>query len=222
MDNHVQIRCYALGPFVENCYLLVGPSGVKAALVDPGLESEPLLDVLKGRGLELEWIINTHGHLDHVAGNRFFKERTEARLIIHPGDREFLDRVESQAAMFGFEAENSPPPDADFEEGKPFIFDDVEFEVIHTPGHSPGGICLRLGQKLLVGDTLFKGSIGRSDLPGGSHRLLIESIRRKLFCLPQETVCYPGHGPETTLAEERRCNPFVADRAVSADGLEPS
>jgi hydroxyacylglutathione hydrolase len=222
MENGVKFNCYALGPFVENCYMLIGPSGSKAALVDPGLESEPLLDILQERGLELEWIINTHGHLDHSAGNRFFKEKTGAKLIIHPGDHQFLERIQESAAMFGFEAENSPPPDAAFEEGSPFIFDGVAFEVIHTPGHSPGGVCLRLGSRLLVGDTLFKGSIGRSDLPGGSHSVLVESIRNKLFSLPGETVCYPGHGPETTLAEERRENPFVSDSAVDADRQERS
>ena len=222
MDNYVQIRCYELGPFVENCYMLVGPSGRRAALVDPGLDSEPLLDIMNEQNLELEWIINTHSHLDHTAGNRYFKERTGAKLIIHPGDREFLQKTAASAARFGIEAEDSPPPDAAFEEGSPFIFDGVEFEVIHTPGHSPGSICLRLGSRLLVGDTLFKGSIGRSDLPGGSHQVLVESIRNKLFSLPGETVCYPGHGPETTLADERRDNPFVSDRAVGADIQERS
>jgi glyoxylase-like metal-dependent hydrolase (beta-lactamase superfamily II) len=214
MSSPVEFQCYALGPFVENCYLLVGPSRRKAAIVDPGLDSDVLLELIQERGLELEWIINTHGHVDHVAGNHFFKNNSGARLIIHPGDREFLKRVKSQAAMFGIEAEDSPPPDADFEEGKPFLFDGAEFEVIHTPGHSPGGVCLRLDNHLLVGDTLFKGSIGRSDLPGGSHRVLVESIRNKLFRLPGETICLPGHGPETTLAEERLTNPFVSNGAA--------
>jgi glyoxylase-like metal-dependent hydrolase (beta-lactamase superfamily II) len=214
MSSPLKIECYALGPFIENCYVLVGPSGSKAAIVDPGLDSEPLLELFQERGLELEWIINTHGHLDHVAGNSYFKKNTAAKLIIHPGDREFLSRVRSQAAMFGMEAEDSPPPDADFEEGTPFIFDGAEFEVIHTPGHSPGGVCLRFDNRLLVGDTLFKGSIGRSDLPGGSHRVLVESIRGKLFSLPGETICLPGHGPETTLADERLNNPFVSDRVA--------
>jgi glyoxylase-like metal-dependent hydrolase (beta-lactamase superfamily II) len=116
--------------------------------------------------------------------------------------------------MFGIQADDSPPPDADFEDGKPFVFDGAEFDVIHTPGHSPGGVCLMLGNRLLVGDTLFKGSVGRSDLPGGSHQVLVESVRNKLFRLPGETICLPGHGPETTLAEERASNPFVSDRAA--------
>lgn len=214
MSGPIRIQCFTLGPFAQNCYLLVGPSGRKAALVDPGFDSEMLLEPLRERGLELEWIINTHGHVDHVAGNRFFKQRTGARLIIHPGDGGLLTEVESHAAMFGLQAENSPPPDDEFAEGRPFVFDGVEFRVIHTPGHSPGSVCLEWDSQLLVGDTLFQGSVGRSDLPGGSHEVLIASIRRKLFDLPGKTVCFPGHGPETTLAEERRSNPFVSDAAV--------
>jgi glyoxylase-like metal-dependent hydrolase (beta-lactamase superfamily II) len=216
MTDRVRLRRFTLGPFAENSYLLVGASGNRAALVDPGFDSDVLLDVLAEQGLELEWIINTHGHVDHVAGNRFFKERTGARLIIHPADAELLGQVRSHARMFGLQADDSPPPDQFFAEGTPFVFDGQEFEVIHTPGHSPGSVCLRWGERLLVGDTLFQGSVGRSDLPGGSHEVLVQSIRRKLFGLPGETVCYPGHGPETSLAEERSSNPFVSDRAVGA------
>jgi glyoxylase-like metal-dependent hydrolase (beta-lactamase superfamily II) len=216
MSGSIRMQCFTLGPFAQNCYLLVGPSERKAALVDPGFDSEMLLEPLREKGLELEWIVNTHGHMDHVAGNRFFKEQTGARLIIHPGDAGMLGEVESHAGMFGLQAENSPPPDDEFDEDRPFVFDGVEFRVIHTPGHSPGSICLGWDARLLVGDTLFQGSIGRSDLPGGSHEVLIDSIRRKLFGLPGETVCLPGHGPETTLAEERRSNPFVSDQAAAA------
>lgn len=214
MSERIGIQCFTLGPFAQNCYLLVGPSGRRAAIVDPGFDSGLLLEPLEERGLELEWIINTHGHVDHVAGNRFFKQRTAARLIIHPADAGLLGEVESHARMFGLEAENSPPPDARFAEGEPFLFDGVVMNVFHTPGHSPGSVCLGWDSQLLVGDTLFRGSVGRSDLPGGSHEVLVASIRRKLFSLPGETVCLPGHGPETTLAEERRSNPFVSDRAL--------
>lgn len=214
MAGPIAIQCFTLGPFAQNCYLLVGPSGRKAAIVDPGFDSELLLDLLQERELELEWIVNTHGHVDHVAGNRFFKERTAARLIIHPGDAGMLSQVESHARMFGLAGENSPPPDERFAEGEPFRFDGVALDVLHTPGHSPGSVCLAWDSRVLVGDTLFYGSVGRSDLPGGSHEVLIASIRRKLFGLPGETVCLPGHGPETTIAEERRNNPFVSDRAV--------
>ena len=220
MENGIELRRFTLGPFAENCYLLVGPSGRKAALVDPGIGSEPLLKEIEAHGLDLEWIVNTHGHLDHVAGNAFFKTSTDARLIIHPDDAPMLSQMSVQARFFGLEAESSPPPDAHFVEGEPFRFDGAAIEVIHTPGHSPGGVCLRFGERMLVGDTLFRGSIGRTDLPGGSADQLIASIRLKLFRLPAETVCYPGHGPETTLVEERTNNPFVSDRVADATAAD--
>ncbi len=216
MDERLELSKFTLGPFAENGYLLVGPSGRAAALVDPGLESEVILDTIVERDLDLQWIVNTHAHLDHVSGNRFFKDKTGARLILHAADLPLLDNLESQARAFGFEVPASPAPDEHFEEGVPFLFDGLEFEVLHTPGHSPGGVCLLLGDCVIVGDTLFQGSIGRTDLPGGSMEELVESIRGKLFGLSDGTVCYPGHGPETTVGVERKTNPFVADRLFDA------
>jgi glyoxylase-like metal-dependent hydrolase (beta-lactamase superfamily II) len=212
----MKLQRFTYGPFAENSYLIVGRSGRKAALVDPGLDSEPLLDVLQEQGLALEWIINTHGHLDHVAANAFFKTHTAARLILHPADEPLLQRLVDQGRLYGFELQASPAPDEYFDEARPFGFDELEFEVIHTPGHSPGGVCLRWGMNMIVGDTLFNGSIGRTDLAGGSFDELRVSIRDKLFRLPGDTICHPGHGPETTLAAERRSNPFVGDAAVGA------
>jgi len=216
----MKLQRFTYGPFAENSFLVVGNSGRKAALVDPGLDSEPLLDVLRDEDLELEWIINTHGHLDHIACNAFFKAQTAARLIIHAADEPFLRGLSEQGRRFGFEVEPSPAPDEHFVEGRPFAFDGIEFEVIHTPGHTPGGVCLRSGQSMIVGDTLFSGSVGRTDLPGGSFEALRGSIREKLFRLPDETICYPGHGPETTLGIERRSNPFVGDAAVGVPSQE--
>jgi len=223
MPDRIELIRHTDMLFAENCYLLIGPSGRRAAVVDPGLESEVLLDTLEDRGITLDWIINTHGHLDHVAGNRIFKERTGARLIIHPGDLDLLMNVQLQLEQvralglpMELEVPPSPSPDEFFVEGEPFELDGVAFEVIHTPGHSPGGTCLRFGERLLVGDLLFQGSVGRTDLPGGSTAQLIHSIRQKLFRLPGETVCLPGHGESTTLAAEREHNPFVSDRAVDA------
>jgi glyoxylase-like metal-dependent hydrolase (beta-lactamase superfamily II) len=225
MADTIQIDRFTVGPFEENCYLLVGPSGRDAALVDPGLGSEPILETLRERGLTLKWIINTHGHVDHVAGNKFFKDNTDARLIIHPDDVELAARAPQQMQSLqlmgvgsGYDVPGSPPPDELFDEGVPLEFDGLSFDVIHTPGHSPGGVCLYREGTLICGDTLFMGSIGRTDLPGGSGDQLIASIRGKLFRLPGETVCYPGHGPETTLDHERRTNFFVSDSAV---GVSP-
>lgn len=209
---------FTFGPFEENPYLLVGPSGRKAMLVDPGIGSEPILDLALERGLEIVAIVNTHAHLDHVAANAFFKERTGAPIALHAADLPLLANVERQGAMFGLRVPPSPEPDVELKEGEPFLFDGVAFEVIHTPGHSPGGVCLRHGSSMLVGDTLFQGSIGRTDLPGGDMAALVRSIREKLFVLPGETVCWPGHGPETTIDAERRFNPFVSDAAVGVGG----
>ncbi len=221
MASPIRITRFTLGPFAQNCYLLIGPSGRRAALVDPGLQSEGVLHALAEQDLELDWIINTHGHVDHVAGNQFFKQHTGARLIIHPADAEMAARAREQFEQLqrlglglDLRVADSPPPDAFFEEGRPFMFDGTRFEVIHTPGHSPGGVCLAWNGQAIVGDTLFRGSIGRTDLPQGSHSQLITSIRDKLFRLPDHTVCHPGHGPQTTLGEERRSNPFVSDGAV--------
>lgn len=216
MDRQLEVVRFTLGPFQENAYLLVGPSGRRALLVDPGLDSEGILSTIETRGLTLDLIVNTHGHLDHAAGNRFFKERTGARLAVHPADAPYLDRLSAQAAAFGLEAEDSPPPDVALAEGTPLPFDGLLFSVLHTPGHTPGGVCFGVPGRCFVGDTLFRGSVGRTDLPGGCFEDLLRSIRNKLFSLPGDTVCHPGHGPETTLAEERLHNPFVSDEAALA------
>ncbi len=184
-------------------------------LVDPGIDSEPIADVLARRGLSIALILNTHGHLDHVAGNAFFKKLSGAPIAIHPADRPFLDRVRAQAAMYGLTAADSPPPDLALDEGTPVGFDGIAFDVFHTPGHSPGSVCLLHGKQMLVGDTLFRGSVGRTDLPGGDWDTLVDSIRRKLFVLADDVACHPGHEGETTIGAERRSNPFVSDAALA-------
>ncbi len=212
--DDLELLRFTVGPFEENVYLLIGPSGSRAALFDPGIGSEVVLATLESRTLSLEMIVNTHGHVDHAAGNGFFKRRTGAPLAIHPLDAPFLRGLEAQALAFGVQAEACPEPDLELRDGTPLRFDGLDLEVIHTPGHTPGGTCIRFGRRMIVGDTLFQGSVGRTDLPGGSWEELVASIRDKLFRLPGDIVCYPGHGPETTLADERRDNPFVSDAAV--------
>lgn len=214
MHDELEILRFTVGPFEQNPYVVVGPSGRRALLVDPGLGSEGLLEEIERRGLAIELIVNTHGHLDHVAGNAFFRRSTGALLAVHPLDRPYLESVQAQAAAYGFQVEPSPPPDLDLEEGAPVRFDGIELDVLHTPGHTPGSVCLKLGRRAIVGDTLFRGSVGRTDLPGGSWAALVDSIRNKLFQLSPDTVCLPGHGPETTIEHERRTNPFVSDAAA--------
>jgi glyoxylase-like metal-dependent hydrolase (beta-lactamase superfamily II) len=201
---------FPLGPFQANAYLLVGSSGTRAALIDPGLEVEAILDAVRRRGLTVEWILNTHGHLDHTAGNAAAKRATGAPLAIHREDVVWLERLQAQGVAFGIQVEDSPAPDVVLEDGQRLPFDGLTLEVLHTPGHSPGSVCFRADDLLFVGDTLFRGSVGRTDLPGGSWEVLKRSIQQRLLVLPDALPCWPGHGPETTLGEERRSNPFLA------------
>lgn len=210
----LEILRFTCGPFAENTYAVVGPSGTLAMVVDPGIGSEPVLGDLRARGLAVGLVVNTHGHLDHVAGNAYFVRESGAPLMIHRADLPYLRAVRRQAEAFGLEAEDSPEPTAFLDEGVPLAFDGAAFDVLHTPGHTPGGVCLRLGRQMLVGDTLFRGSVGRTDLPGGDWETLVASIRTKLFALPDDVVCYPGHEAETTIGWERRSNPFVGDAAA--------
>jgi hydroxyacylglutathione hydrolase len=205
---------FTYGPFAENTYVVVGGSGRRAMLVDPGFGSEPVWDAIVARGLTIELILNTHGHLDHVAGNAHFKRKSGAPIALHPADKPFLDNVRTQASMYGLTAEDSPPADIELAEGSPLTFDGAEFDVIHTPGHTPGGVCLRRGRQMIVGDTLFCGSVGRTDLPGGDWDALLASIRGKLFALPDDVECFPGHEGPTTIGHERLTNPFVGDAAL--------
>lgn len=198
----VRIERTVVGPFYTNCYLLYDDSSGEAILIDPGLDSEVILDRIK-EGLKLNLIINTHGHFDHVACNGFFKRKTGARIAIHEDDVEILKSIPEQSLWFGVMAPPSPQPDLTLKEGDSVEIGEIKLKVIHTPGHTPGGICLLGDGFLFSGDTLFRGSMGRTDLPGGSLDELIRSIKTKLFTLPDETLVYPGHGEMTSIGEER-------------------
>ncbi len=202
------IKSFVVGPLENNVYLVAEEESKKAAIIDPGIDSEGILRFLERLGLELELIINTHGHFDHTYANGFFKAKTRARLLIHEKDLPVLRRLQAEAILFGIKADPSPEPDLLLQEGDTIELGGISFWVLHTPGHTPGGICLYGNGGVFVGDTLFAGSIGRTDLPGGSYEALITSVEGKLFTLPEDTVVYPGHGPETTIGEEKRSNPF--------------
>jgi glyoxylase-like metal-dependent hydrolase (beta-lactamase superfamily II) len=206
-----------VGPLQSNSYLLADEVTGEAALFDPGMESEPVADVLARERLTVTAIINTHGHFDHVFGNAYFKAKTGAPLLMHRADLDLVKRLEEQSLYFGFRATPSPLPDRFLEEGDEVRVGGIRLRVLHTPGHSPGGICLVTDGTAFVGDTLFAGSIGRTDLPGGSAETLLTSIREKLLTLPDDTVIYPGHGPATTIGHERRHNPFLTGRVPLFD-----
>jgi glyoxylase-like metal-dependent hydrolase (beta-lactamase superfamily II) len=199
-----------VGPLAENTYIVEHAATRKGVVVDPGFEGEEILGRLAERGITLEKILLTHGHLDHVAAVRILKERTGAAIHIHPDDSERMQTAGDQGRMFGLHIENPPPPDVLLGEGDRIALGDQTFQVLHTPGHTPGHVTFLAGEMAFVGDLIFAGSIGRTDLPGGSYDALIRAVREKIFTLPDRTVLFPGHGPSTTVGEERRSNPFFA------------
>ena len=203
------IKELAVGMLMANCIILGCEETREAAVIDPGDETERILLSLADSKLKLKYIINTHGHFDHVGGNKEMKEATGADILIHFLDAPMLSQLSSDATLLGFSAENSPPPDRTLEDSDTISFGEISLKVIHTPGHSPGGISLYIDNKVFVGDTLFSGSIGRSDLPGGDFGTLISSIKNRLFDLGDDVKVFPGHGPNTTIGREKHSNPFV-------------
>ncbi len=199
-----------VGPLGVNCFILgCGETG-QGVVIDAGGDSARIIAAVERLKLSIVHIINTHGHFDHIGANRALRERFGAGLMIHPADIPLLDRAADIARGYGIAGENSPHPDTCLEDGMEIGFGRLSMSVLHTPGHSPGGCCFYLEQekKVITGDTLFANSIGRTDLPGGSHGQLLDSVRSRLFTLPDEVVAYPGHGPETTIGHEKRHNPY--------------
>lgn len=193
-----------------NCYIVGCEETKEVAVIDPGGNPQAILRLLNEDGLKAVYIINTHGHIDHIGGNRGVKEATGAKILIHEADAKMLVNAVSNFSFLMGSKVTSPPADQLLKDGDVIkIGNTVELQVIHTPGHSAGGICLKTGDIIFVGDTLFQMSIGRTDFPGGSYQQLITNIKEKLLIYPDETVCYPGHGPATTIGFERENNPFL-------------
>ena len=199
-----------VGPLSVNCLVLGCDETREGVVVDPGGDVESIIQAVRRHGLNIRYIINTHGHFDHVGGNRQAVAAFGAPLLIHQADAPMFERVADVGRMYGIPCENSPPADGFLTEGMEIGFGGSSMKVLHTPGHTPGGCCLYLAKenKVITGDTLFADSIGRTDLPGGSHDQLLASIRGKLFTLPDDVIVYPGHGPETTISHEKRHNPY--------------
>jgi glyoxylase-like metal-dependent hydrolase (beta-lactamase superfamily II) len=214
MTESLQVRTLVSLPFEENTYVVSLPGGADALVIDPGLEPELIFDCLRQEGLRPAAVLNTHGHADHIAGNAALKEAfPDVPLIVGRNETRLLsDPNANMSAPFGM-ALTSPPADRTVAEGDVIEAAGIRLEVFDVPGHSPGHVVfVHRGKPCQVfgGDVLFRGSIGRTDFPGGSHELLLDGIRRKLFTLPPDTVVYPGHGPVTTVAHEQATNPFLA------------
>ena len=194
------------------CYIVACEKTKKAAVIDPGGDENTILAEVEKMGVSVEYIIATHGHPDHVCGNRKIQEATGAKIIMHSADEQFFGKseVKQYFSMLGLEA--SPAADIEVEEGDEITIGEVKLQVIHTPGHTPGGMSLYNAPDLITGDTLFVGGLGRTDFPGGSHEELLSSIRTKLLVLPAETIVWPGHGyggHQSTIGEEKRTNSFL-------------
>lgn len=193
-----------------NCYIVGCEETREVAVIDPGGNAPAILKLLEQDNLKAIYIINTHGHIDHIGANRGVKDATGAKILIHKDDGQMLENAVSNFSFMMGSKVTSPPADQFIDEGDIIkIGKTVELEVIHTPGHSKGGICLKIDKIIFVGDTLFQGSIGRTDFPGGSYPQLIQNIKEKLLCYEDDVVCYPGHGPATTIGFERKHNPFI-------------
>lgn len=202
-----------VGPLACNCYIVGDPATKQAVVIDPGGDADVLAETIAEQDLTITALVATHAHFDHVMAAERLREITGAPFYLHDEDKPVLEWLEESGRLF-LGAELGPPPDVDTvaAEGDRITAGSMELEVVHTPGHSPGSISLVGEGALFSGDTLFAGSIGRTDLPGGDHEALLTAVRAKLFDLPDDTPVYPGHGPETTVGEEKVSNPFVGLR----------
>jgi hydroxyacylglutathione hydrolase len=209
------IETQAVGPFFKNGFVVGCETTHDAVLIDPGDEVASLLTFAERSRLTIRHILLTHAHVDHVTGVAEAKRALGVPVYLHRDDLFLYERAVEMGAMFGLKVEPQPPIDAFYTPGQIIGFGTYEARVLHTPGHCPGGVCLQIGkagtagQELFVGDTLFSGSIGRTDLPGGDYATLIASIRNVLLPLGDDAIVHSGHGPDTTIGQERRTNPFL-------------
>jgi glyoxylase-like metal-dependent hydrolase (beta-lactamase superfamily II) len=203
------LECLTVGPLQMNAWLVCDRQRGEAALVDPGDEPDRLLAAVDATGCQLRMLLATHGHFDHVGAAAAIQSRHDLPLRIHPADRPLVEAMPRQQAMFGLPTSPVPRLDPTLNDGDRVALGDHELAVIAVPGHSPGQVMFVWEGHALVGDTVFAGSVGRTDLPGGSFSTLERSIRERVYVLDDATVLHPGHGPDTTVARERATNPFV-------------
>jgi len=206
------VETFPVGPLQCNCTILADPVSREAVVIDPGDEPERIVRALEAAKVTPVALLHTHAHFDHIGGSRAVKEATGAPIRLHPADRPLYDALPEQAAFFGLRAEAPLPPDAPLAEGEVVHFGPHALRALHTPGHTPGSTSFLLegdAPILFSGDTLFRRSIGRTDLWGGDTDAILASIREKLFALPGDVPVVCGHGPDTTIDEERRLNPFA-------------
>jgi len=207
----VLLNQFEVTPFMSNCFVLGCEETREAVIIDAGEFTGEIAEFLKSNSLTVKYIILTHSHVDHAGDIARFKEETGGLIVLHEDEEPLYSNLSSQARMFGFQLASPPPADKLVHHGDELMFGaEQRLGIIHCPGHSPGGISILWDGNVFVGDTLFAGSIGRTDLPGGSYHTLIDSIKTRLIPLGDSVQVLPGHGPSTTLAIEKRYNPFLA------------
>jgi glyoxylase-like metal-dependent hydrolase (beta-lactamase superfamily II) len=208
----MKVEQHIVGSMGVCCYILSCEKTGVAAVVDPGGDEDLILDAVDRQKLSVKYVIATHGHPDHVCGNRKIKEATGAEIVMHEDDDDFFSQpnIKNYFSMLGLE--ESPPTDIRVADGDIVTLGEESLQIIHTPGHTPGGVCLYCAPDIITGDSLFVGGIGRTDFPGGSHQELINSIVKRLMILPPETIVWPGHGyggSRSTIQEEKVSNPYL-------------
>ncbi len=209
MEKRMKYESLIVGPLETNCYLVFCPETLECAVVDPGAEGDQIIRLIEKRGFKPTLLLNTHGHIDHIGANKDIKERYDIPLYIHSADSPMLESVLQSEMGILMGAKDSPPSDHFFEDGEKIEIGKSFLKVIHTPGHSPGSVSFLGDGFLLSGDTLFCGGVGRTDLPGGSWQEMVSSINNKILTLPDEMIVLPGHGPHTTVGQEKSSNPFI-------------
>jgi hydroxyacylglutathione hydrolase len=212
MEDKLVIKRLVVGSLSANCYIVGVEEAGAGLVIDPGGNPEQISRAISDSGLDIEVIILTHGHSDHIAALRDIQDKTGAEVAIHIEDADFLEGSGSLSSQFGISYRTPHSPDRLLHEGDIIEIGKVQFTILHTPGHTPGSICLLTGNQIFTGDTLFRRGIGTTLMPGSSRSQLLESIRQRLMTLPDNTIIYPGHGRETTISAERTDNPYVTGK----------
>lgn len=217
MDDRLIIKRLVVGSLSANCWIVGSEADGEGLVIDPGGNADVIQKAITDSGLDIRIIALTHGHSDHIAALYEIQDRTGAEVAIHVADADFLEGHGSHSSQFGISYKTPPPPDRLLREGDIIKIGSLSFSVVHTPGHTPGSICLLTDDKVFTGDTLFRRGIGTTLMPGSSRSQLIDSIKTRLMVLPDSTIVYPGHGRETTIGAERRDNPHVTGKKTGYD-----
>jgi glyoxylase-like metal-dependent hydrolase (beta-lactamase superfamily II) len=208
-NKHMQLIRLVVGPLQVNCFILADEKTKEAVVIDPGDDAQDILGIIGEKGLKVKYIVNTHGHFDHVGANQAVKEATGAEILFHEAEAPVIASAPRQSLAFGMPRVSSPPADRYVKQGDVISAGEVSLKVLDTPGHSPGGISLLEQGIVFTGDALFAGSVGRTDFPGGDLMTLLRSIKTNLLALPDDTKVFSGHGPASTIGQERQENPFL-------------